>query len=58
MTTSRPEVQWIPLSQIPQDLRSEVFVYGRPHPDGSRELPHMCIIILMTSWGEFFGSYG
>ena len=21
----------------PQDLRSEVFVYGRPHPDGSEE---------------------
>ena len=28
----------------PQDLRSEVFVYGRPHPDGSEELPLMSTI--------------
>ena len=28
----------------PQDLTSEVFVYGRPHPDGSEEPPLMSTI--------------
>ena len=32
----------------PQYLRSEVFVYGRHHLDGSEELHHMSIINLMT----------
>ena len=40
----------------PQDLRSEVFVCGRPHPDGSGE-PLLCpFSILMTSRGEHFCS--
>ena len=28
----------------PQDLTSEVFAYGRPHPDGSEEPPLMSTI--------------
>ena len=28
----------------PQDLTSDVFVYGRPNPDGSENTPHMSII--------------
>ena len=28
----------------PQDLTSDVFVYGRPHPDGSEDNPPMSII--------------
>ena len=28
----------------PQDLRSEVLVFGRPHPDGSEEPPHTSTI--------------
>ena len=28
----------------PQDLRSEMFAYGRPHPDGSEETPYMSTI--------------
>ena len=36
----------------PQDLTSDVFVYGRPNPDGSENTPLMSIIILMTNWGE------
>ena len=38
----------------PQDLTSDVFVYGRPRPDGSEDTPHMFIINLMTYWGEHF----
>ena len=36
----------------PQDLTSDVFVYGRPNPDGS-DNTHPCpSLILMTYWGE------
>ena len=38
----------------PQDLTSDVFVYGRSHPDGSEDTPSMSIIEL----GELFTSYG
>ena len=38
----------------PQDLSSEVFVYGRPHPDGSEEPPHMSIISFDDLPGECF----
>ena len=37
----------------PQDLTSDVFVYGRPNPDGSDNPPPPCpSSILMTYWGE------
>ena len=43
----------------PQDLRFEAFVYGRPHPDGSEELPHMSIISFDVPLGRMFSaSYG
>ena len=29
---------------LPQDLTSDVFVYGRPNPDGSEDTPPMSII--------------
>ena len=38
----------------PQDLRSEEFVYGRSHSDGSEEVPPMSIINLVTFWGELY----
>ena len=36
----------------PQDLTSDVFVYGRPNPDVSDNTPPMFIIIFETYWGE------
>ena len=43
----------------PQDLTSEVFVYGRPHPDGSAETPLMSTINFDDLLGRmFFASYG
>ena len=38
----------------PQDPRSEVFVYGRPHPDGSGELPLISIINFEDHLGRTF----
>ena len=38
----------------PQDLTSEVFVYGRPHPDGSEETPLMSTINLDDLLGMTF----
>ena len=36
----------------PQDLTSDVFVYGRPNPDGSDSTPPCPSSILMPYWGE------
>ena len=36
----------------PQDLTSDVFVYGRPNPDGSDNTPPMSIINFDDLWGE------
>ena len=36
----------------PQDLTSDVFVYGRPNPDGSDNPPPCPSSFLMTYWGE------
>ena len=38
----------------PQDLISDVFVYGRPNPDGSDNTPHMSIINLDDLLGRTF----
>ena len=38
----------------PQHLRSEVFVYGRSHPDGSEEAPHMSTINFDDLLGRSF----
>ena len=38
----------------PQDLTSEVFVYGRPHPDGSEETPLMSTINFDDLLGRTF----
>ena len=38
----------------PQDLTSDVFVYGRPNPDGSDNTPSMSIIIFNDLLGRTF----
>ena len=38
----------------PQDLTSDVFVCGRPHPDGSEDTPHMSIINSVDLLGRTF----
>ena len=38
----------------PQDLTSDVFVYGRPHPDGSEDNPPMSIIHFDDLLGRTF----
>ena len=39
-------------------LTSEVFVYGRPHPDGYKNPLSCPPSTLMTFWEPFFASYG
>ena len=41
-----------------QDLTSDVFVYGRPHPDGSEETTPMSILNFETFGENIFASYG
>ena len=38
----------------PQDLTSDVFVYGKPHLDGSEEFPHMSILNFDDLLGRTF----